>query len=206
MSVGPLKRIEAISDSYFGQTFGQNLRWKHCLPEHELLDGFPASGQLAVLTISKNPYAWLLSMYRKPFHLIGKRPNSFRDFLRMPWMTTDKELMDMAILPSPVALWNIKNQAYLSLQRQIPHVHLRYEDLVKEPESHLRRQLGGIGIMVNTTFENMEGKNHDKDFAAYRAYTLQEQWRDELTPEDIALINKQLNHRTLMALGYEPIT
>jgi len=61
---------ERARDWYFQATYRNNLGWKHaCLPaESQLAIARTDSTEVLLLTLTKNPYAWLLSFYRKPYH------------------------------------------------------------------------------------------------------------------------------------------
>ena len=61
---------EAVRDVWFSKTFGHNFGWKHmCVrPVAELKQYTISSRRLHFVTITKNPYSWLLSMHRRPYH------------------------------------------------------------------------------------------------------------------------------------------
>ena len=57
---------ELVKDIYFNLTYGKNLGWKHsCVEPVEKLLRYShvKTNKIAFLTITKNPYSWLLSLY-----------------------------------------------------------------------------------------------------------------------------------------------
>ncbi|RME83007.1 MAG: hypothetical protein D6775_09300 [Caldilineae bacterium] len=92
---------EAVLDLYFRLTAFANLGWKHALapaPDALRRSRWARRG-LVILTLSKNPYAWLLSLYRHPYHYSGPLP-SFERFLQSPWRTVRRERCS-DVLPDP---------------------------------------------------------------------------------------------------------
>ena len=73
-----------LNDFYFSLTFKSNLGWKHRLLK---LDDFTIDNVKDVffITLTKNPYSWLLSLYRRPYHHYNSKTQSFSEFLISPW-------------------------------------------------------------------------------------------------------------------------
>ena len=112
-----------VRDLYFACTHRRNLGWKHCVPdpdERRLHTWKGEPGALVFVTLTKNPYAWLLSLHRRPYHPAHPRGLDFLTFLQTPWRTFGRDNMGRARLASPVELWNAKNRAYLALARTPP--------------------------------------------------------------------------------------
>src|SRR3990172_11475666 len=72
---------EIAKDMYFKITYRENLGWKHSLvPSPEIIAKMHLQTKnLIILTITKNPYSWLLSLYRNPYHSKSKL-TSFHEF------------------------------------------------------------------------------------------------------------------------------
>ena len=49
-------------------------------------------------------------------------------------------------------------------------------------------------------------KRGEEDFSFYRKYYLEEQWKAELSPRAIRIINERLNDEILEAFQYEKLT
>ncbi len=198
---------ESLRDLYFEQTFAQNLGWKHSLvrPPDELLRYDVCSRCLGFVTLSKNPYSWLLSLHERPYHhrRWHCKPD-FESFLVSPWGMVGRDNA-AAELPNPVELWNCKNASYLRLDGSLPVLHLTYERLLADPLSCLEevRDLCAC-CFKRSTFRNVEKstKEPGKNFELYRQYYLQERWRDQLSPTATQRIDERLDEQVMRALGY----
>ena len=104
---------ELIRDIYFQYSYKKNLGWKHT----HVKPYKQTSRNLAFLTLTKNPYAWLLSLHRNPYHQHYTRKPSFKDFLQQPWRTVRRDNLKHTI-KNPIELWNLKNQSYLQLEKK----------------------------------------------------------------------------------------
>jgi hypothetical protein len=199
-----------MRDFYFRVTFGRNLGWKHAQakPADELQRYRICSQALSFLTITKNPYSWLLSLYKRPYHQYWSEKPDFETFLSRPWLTVGRENGPRAYA-SPVALWNKKNASFLQLGRHWPTLHIRYEDLLAAPEQIVDRICATFAYRRSAAqFQNYEQSTKDsaKDSAFYRAYYLAEEWRQELPAPAIRLINERLDDRLLEFFQYEKRT
>jgi hypothetical protein len=204
--------------SYF--SFQRNLGWKHSLvmPVHELSKMKICSENIHFITLTKNPYSWLLSLYKRPYHyhyhfnffknpslwLIShyRRPYhytvkkaTFEEFLSSPWIPTRRERSTKTI-ENPVLLWNQKNASYIQLRDKFPVINLRYENLVLDPEKVIGEISNRFSLRNKAKkFKNVSEstKGDKKDFLFYKRYYLEEQWREELSPESISFIKKYLD-------------
>ena len=196
-----------IIDAYFYAAFGRNLGWKHMLapPLWRLERSIRPLGQTHFLFLVKNPYAWLLSLHRHPYH----HPNPASDFsvfIRAAWPTLGRENVGRKPFPNPVAMWNQKNASYVRLARELQGQIIRYEDLAAEPEAIIHAIAQAGFDWRRGTFENVwesakKGEEH-RNFAYYRDYYLNERWREALSGEDAQFISQQLDVRILRELGY----
>jgi hypothetical protein len=192
---------EPNRDLYFFLTQRRNLGWKHkCVNPQSLKRR--GSGVLFI-TLTKNPYSWLLSLYNRPYH--NKRTLSFSDFLRSEWKTVGREDC-RSRFPNPIELWNTKNGAYISLARELRTECLRYEDLLRNPESILRLLSERYGVSrFGTEYENVveSTKGDGKDYTYFFDYYLNEKWLSEYEAPDIAHINGLLDPEVLSFFGYQ---
>lgn len=200
---------EITRDWYFRATEWRNLGWKHAIPNpNQRATPRHASPRPPFLTLTKNPYAWLHSLYRQPYHA-RRQYSSFKQFLGEPWETVGRENAPAAF-SSPVEMWNQKNAAYLRLAGQTTVVHCRYEDLLVDPLGFLDELCGEHGIQPRRRpFENvheaMKRRDRGKTFDDYRSYYLNERWRGELDDDCVRLINERLDPEVLSSFQYLPI-
>ncbi len=191
-------------------TRSRTLGWKHALP--------PTPDQLAArrldvrkvvfVTITKNPYSWLVSLYRRPYHA-RRSYSSFTQFLSEPWETVGRENAPGAFT-SPVDMWNKKNAAYLALADYATSVNCRYEDLLAAPLAFVGELSDDFRIEKRIhPFENVDpatkGADRGKTYRDYRAYYLEERWRDELDSTSLQLINDRLDFDLMSHHGYSRI-
>lgn len=198
---------EILRDSFFLFTDARNLGWKHRLPPpdrrfHRFETRFNC--ELTVVTLSKNPYAWLLSLYRRPYHLKVKTKQTFEEFLQLPYEPLRREGMKDKSVSMP-ELWNIKNRAYteLAFDRSI---NIASEAILADQKSVVRKicTLSHISLKSDQVKEHLVSTNDtSKDTESYRDYYLNERWKKEISPRAAQLINEQLDLKILETLGYE---
>lgn len=200
---------EYSCDLYFLLNFRQTLGWKHMMPLPPILYcllGRPAADTLFI-TLTKNPYAWLLSLYSHPWHT-AVRYSSFEQFLTHPWKPQLRE-NTLGAFANPMRLWNRKNRAYLRLKS--PHcttLNLTYEELVRDPAACIQ-QIAGVKniplkspVFVNCEETTSRAEPRKKTYADYRGYYLQEKWRACLTDHQLELINPHLDEVLMAQFGY----
>jgi len=197
---------EWVRDVYFFGAYPRNLGWKHAAARApDKLKNCLPGGPICFLTLTKNPYAWLLSLHRMPYHQKNSSAGDFQTFLKTPWETVRRENAPRK-LSSPVALWNLKNRSYLKLKAAAPTLNIRYEDLLENPAAVLGEisQTFSLG-WKSSSFVNYEqpAKAHAKNNAFYRDYYLNEKWRAGLSPASVKLINRQLDAEVMQAFNYE---
>ena len=198
-------RREWTKNLYFWLTYRYNFGWKHAYvrtdwlkPEWVENTGF--------ITVSKNPYSYLLSLYKRPYHVKGDKPATFLDFLQREWKLQERDNMPVSSLPNPVVLWNQKNRSYMNLQRKFPErvYNMTYEGLLDDYARELRAvqeklDLQPLGDYTNVTESTKEdAKSNDY----YRDYYLGEVWRKDLNADQIAFINEQLDPEVMAFFGY----
>ncbi len=199
---------EGWRDVYFRLTWSRNLGWKHAVaPSPQVLERKGAwAKRLAVITLTKNPYSWLLSLHRNPYHQQGTEP-TFEAFLETPWQTVGRE-RHTGVFPHPVALWNVKNASYLALAGgDAPCANLKYEDLLADPEATLRGATAACDLaMHDGPFRNVTSSTKGeagRDFQSYQDTYLYERWKANLTTRSIDFINRYLDPALMTAFGYE---
>ncbi len=197
---------ERLIDAYFRWTFPRNLGWKHMLvPHYQVLQKTDVDmEQTLFLFLVKNPYAWLLSLYRRPYH--NYRPAAtFAAFIQEKWPTVRREQAGRPFFINPIVMWNEKTSAYIRLTQHVHSQIIRYEDLIADPQAIVQNLVRKGAPRKNTTFRNITASlkgEEDKDFRFYQTYYLKEQWRKELSNDAIRFINAQLDEALLQKLGY----
>jgi len=196
---------EARADLYFQDTFSRNLGWKHTLvePAERLKTHAACTDDLLFLTLTKNPYAWLLSLHRRPYHHYGPALGDFRTFLTMPWRTVGRENAP-GEFSSPVEMWNAKNASYRRLGDGLPVLHIRYEDLLADPDRILTDIQEKSGCRRRPE-RAAPGADDEEASAFYRSYYLEEQWRKRLSAIEIGLINERLDDDLRAFFRYEKL-
>lgn len=197
------RRNEIVRDLYFKLTYHRNLGWKHAMaPSAAGLCNIDISNILFV-TITKNPYSWLLSLYRSPYHS-KEKVSSFESFLVTPWKTVGRE-NHVGAFKNPIEMWNVKNSSYQKLACFASSLLIRYEDLLQEPRAFINDLAIDFGIpkrgCVNIDESGIDGES--ERFAYYKKYYLEEQWMAKLNTDLIDTINSHLDSNLMTSLGYD---
>ncbi len=199
---------ELVRDIYFALNWRRTLGWKHALmkPAHILERYARAFANPVVVTLTKNPYSWLVSLYRRPYHQqYPQGKPDFETFLRQPWKTVFRDNAPRR-LSSPVELWNIKNAAYLTSARALPIVNLTFEALLADPAGiidDLARRFGWSRLSPDFVNHEASTKESGKDSGFYSDYYARERWKDSLTPQAVALVNERVDQALMRHFGYE---
>ncbi|MEP3481111.1 MAG: hypothetical protein ABJZ55_17820 [Fuerstiella sp.] len=197
---------EGVRDYWFEKTFSRNLGWKHMQVEAaERLQGIASfSAALHFLTLTKNPYSWLLSMHRRPYHQHHKTSLSLEEFLVTPWQLAGRDNVSEPV-SNPIELWNIKNRSYERLASRFPVLQLTYEAVLCNPLETLQQIEDTFQLQrLNSDLKNYERstKDSDRDAAYYRDHYLKERWRSKLSRTAVATINQHLDAELVQQFGY----
>jgi hypothetical protein len=199
---------EAARDRFFEASFNDNLGWKHMNPDPDRI-GPDALASVRFLMVVKNPYAWLLSLYQRPYH-VGARDTRFEEFLQRHLMVMQRRENIGPDPLQPVEIWNRKMRGYMRLREEADHaVIVRYEDFLTDEMGTLERVAAELGIAMRDRYVPvLEGvKNDDMEISHtdYADYYLSESWRRKLSPEALEIINAMLAPEIVEAFGYEII-
>ena len=198
---------EWLRDLFFSRTWQHNLGWKHgCVKSAEELRRFDIlKRNICFVSLTKNPYSWLLSLHRKPYsHQHRGEKTDFETFLRSPWKTVARDNCG-ELLESPVALWNIKNTSYLQLA-DFNGLNITTESTVQDPVAVIEKISAHFSIdRLSDRFVNYEKSTKDasKNFAYYQDYYSNERWRDKLSAEAISIIAGSVDRKLMNHFGYE---
>lgn len=192
---------EFVRDIYFYLTYSKNFGWKHsCVNISNIQKQNPKN--IVFISITKNPYSWLLSLYRNPYHQNYSKKPDFNTFLQMPWKTVYRD--NLPVKPSnPIELWNLKNKSYLDL-KNVGGLNLTSEQIIQQPSEVIRLISMEYSIEANHGFIDFEksAKNSKHDSQYYREYYAEERWKEDLTPESIAIINNSLDAQLMKYFDY----
>ena len=198
-----------IIDFYFSKTKMQNLGWKHACPiEFILYESFASKKKQKILFVClvKNPYSFLLSLYKKPYHILSSH-KSFSEFIRTTYSPHKRENINEEQIKI-VDLWNIKIQAYKELKMDIRFdaVFIKYEDLlvnINGPLSALAKKSASIKTANFKNFTKPAKKDNIKSFDYFKEYYMTEKWKEKFSTEDIDFINSNINIEYMNELKYE---
>ncbi len=196
---------EFIRDFYFKLAYSKTLGWKHTRvkPLSVLRRYRLATDRTAFVTITKNPYSWLLSLHQHPYHQYYVETPEFEVFLTTPWKTIRRDNVPARAL-TPIELWNVKNRSYV--QSGYPQLlNLTSEEILGNAQHVIQTISDRFAIPMKTSgFVNYERstKEAGKTHAYYRDYYLCERWKDKLSDEAIGLINESVDADLMARFGY----
>lgn len=199
--------VENTRDKIFSKRFAIDGGWKHARTPNfpNDVDAYPAG--MGMIAITKNPYAWLLSLHKRPYlgtthtHL---NPLPFPEFIRSPWQTVGRECAQSSY-ETPIHLWNDKVAAYFNLPEHAPSLIQRYEHVISDIPQFLTDVSTTFGTPRSEKTEIPSGssKQDSRSTEDIIAYYRENQWRSSISDEDIAFINDHLDRKTMELIGYE---
>lgn len=181
--------------------------WKHAAPEWN--EDY-VTEHVHVIFMVRNPYSWLVSTAKKPYHMKGPKTADFQEFLSRPWMTEQRDNTKI-LLKSVTELWNRKVQAYIDFatEARMHDVYprfIQFEDFVANPMGEVQSALAtfqvpstGVVALARST------KERHTDFEDIQAFYAQEAWKEYLTDENISLINGQIDWGLARTFGYSQL-
>ena len=183
------------------------LTWKHAAPVWH--DAFRRE-KVNVIFLVRNPYSWVLSMARRPYHMVGRRPVDLAEFITRPWMTQRRD-NTAPLLSGVLDLWQTKVRAYKSFSTMakangLPTYFMRFEDFVAGPVAEASIALAHFGAVADDLRPSeSHTKDEGRDLASIQSYYGQEKWRDRLCRETVALINERVDWDMAGRLGYREL-
>lgn len=176
-----------------------------------------------VLSIIKNPYAWLVSVYNywgpKREKNIGPdlRGVEFGDFIRNRYLGEKQQGIPFLFrAKNPVQHWNNMNIHWLSLRlSQKRSCFVTYETLVENIGQTLT--IIGQSLGLKPKYDNKWIDNdktflpgNDKRWATTndvfnREYIIGKEWKSYYTPELLEFVNSELDLDLMIQFGYVPM-
>ena len=164
--------------------------WKHCATYFDSVDEF---SELLILFTVRHPASWLVSMFRKPHAIIGRRPGSMSEFIDYNWKTVDRERLGKKSF-RPLDLLQEKIRSYRAFQdrldaNNIPYAVLKFEDIVIR-QSEAFSSIAGQLVNPRDNFQPLVRSTKDagKSLEDYIADYRNEKWR-----QDIAGLEGRIN-------------
>ncbi|MCD4697643.1 MAG: hypothetical protein K8S16_15575 [Bacteroidales bacterium] len=173
------------------------LGWKHRVapsPE-ELTDDLKQN--VIYIGLVKNPYSWVLSMHKRPYHHETLKSLSFSDFLKYSY----------GDYRNPIIMWNIKNRSYFELEKHVNHhIMIRYEDALSDIKSTLNNLAVKFGLEKPELYKNIRNlltnKHGIKSQKFHRDFYIDEKWKKNLRSHHIEIINEHLDKELMKAFNY----
>ena len=197
---------EWTKDLYFSFTKKHNLGWKHSSINIDLINNH--NNQPVIITLTKNPYSFLLSLFKRPYHYKGRKPDTFSAFLASKWGVRKRDNYNKEYYTNPIVLWNKKNQSYINLNTaNIVSLLFTYEELLADPNRVLKKISFACDLPLRENFSNIDSstKNDDKNFSDYQKYYLNEEWKESISNEELLIINSYLDEEVMSFFNYSKI-
>jgi hypothetical protein len=204
----PYRQImrEALIDDIFLRAPAEH-RWKHTAPYYS-----PRYSQkgIGIIFLIKNPYSWVVSLFKRPYHMLLPQTQNFSDFLRRPWFTVRRDNLP-GVVSSPIELWNRKVLAYDKFAKaaqidQLPCLFVAFEQLVEDQASVIEKirktfefPHGSISLLEISTIDLGLNLVHYQKF--YRS----EEWLDTFSAEDLEFCTATINWSMASQFGYQMI-
>jgi hypothetical protein len=185
------KNLDAVLlDSY---DFG----WKHRIApsEEELTQKMKL--EVLFLCLVKNPYSWLISMHKRPYHHESLKKLSFLDFLKYSY----------GDFRNPIIMWNTKNESYFKMKNYVKfHEILKYEDILESPADFINSIADKYSFPKPAIFKNISNlltNSHGvKSQKFHKEYYLTEEWKKNLRHDHVQQINTWLDKNLMEQLNY----
>lgn len=198
---------EFVRDYYFKKTQHKNLGWKHAMaPTNSFLESVGMKDNVGFIAIAKNPYAWLLSMFRRPYHLHTEQ-QTFDQFISSQCRTVSRERYTEAFR-NPMIMWNKKNKSYVDLCDYGFGLIIPYESFLCAP-AHWMTLIEKNFFLSRKSSDwvnlNNDVKGGGRSLEFYKDYYLNCRWVNALNLDQIYRINQSLDDRVMHEYGYQKI-
>ncbi len=198
-------KYDSVQDLIHYANRKKHLGWKHGCPRIAEINRY--THPLMIVTITKNPYSFLLSLHKFPYHYKGEANPDFFTFIKQSWGLRKRDNISAKNVQTPIHLWNLKNKSYFNLGKHVQTkvINLTYEALLLSPENVINEiVLKYPELKKSDVFNNVlnSTKSSEKTFDSYKDYYLNEHWKDELSSEHIHFINSHLDREVVESFGY----
>jgi|SRR5215471_10641379 len=196
----------AIVDDIFS-VMPAECMFKHTAPEFS--PRFIERG-VGIIFLVKNPYSWLVSMFRRPYGMLLPQVDDFSIFIRRPWLTLRRDNLPH-VVASPIEMWNRKIAAYCrfcaaATQHGLPFYMLRFEDFVDDQLASLRTIRTVFGFPGELAVPIVSStKEPGLDMHYYRMYYSKEAWRSSFSSADLAFCLAAIDWQLAATFAYSKI-
>ena len=160
--------------------------------------------KLNFIILVKNPYSWLLSLYRNP-HKTRRLRNQIRS---KPFITFLKAPFDFST--NPIQLYNQRIRYYLTFDKFVNKcIIIKFEDLIRIPMNCIDLVATKFNLQRHENFVNFSRRissgGNMLNIEFNKDFYLQRKWKSKLNSEQILFINRQLDWELVNKLGYKRI-
>ncbi|MBL4806000.1 MAG: hypothetical protein JKY31_01770 [Rhodobacteraceae bacterium] len=193
--------LDAIKDQH-EQTLQGIGDWKHTAP---VFDQSYVGANAKILFAVRNPYSWLLSLAKRPYHIRGKICTTLEQFVDLPWLTLRRDHLD-GVLISPMSLWTEKLRAYSVFLKSSsqPSEWITFEAFIVDPVAILGGALTRLDVSSEGLVASEEStKPGQVPLPKIQEKYLTEEWKNLLSRQTVALINDLTDWDVAAEFGYE---
>ena len=193
--------VERSRDRIFENRFEIDGGWKHAKTPNfpSGIDAYPEG--MGLIAITKNPYAWLLSLHKRPYQGTTHtrfNPLPFSQFIREPWITVGRECAK-SDYDTPIHLWNDKVTSYFTLHKCAPTMIHQYEKIIGDIPQFLAdvSDTFKISTLKHPEIPSSSSKKDGRTTQDITNYYRNNMWRSSITDEDMIFINSNLDITTV---------
>lgn len=201
--------IERLIDLERRKNFLMDYGWKHANVAVKALQMSPRFSETAFLFLIRNPFKFILSMYKRPYNLFPKPSGSMGEFIASPLIANVRDGLMDDYLESPVDLWNKKVASYYRALKMLPgqSISIFYEKLVDSPGQELARlKLLGVNLVEEPyKIPSQSTKGDALTFEDYRLQSSMFNPLDHMNREEAVAIASRLNGDLVAATPYESL-
>ncbi len=196
--------LERAIDDLRMREFPHNFGWKHAALRRQQLQDVAAFSDTLFVCIVRNPYAFVDSLYQRPYNLYAKRSRTRAAFCREPIFLNARDNLACGIVSGPAELWTRKVRSYLELSDLSNLVVVRYEDVVSR-FAELFEFLRGAGIQVcDSPSPPAKSTNNDSmTFEDYLDKARQFDAEQVFEAAELECLRPGLDPEVCSALGYQ---
>lgn len=202
--------FEGAMDHFFLNEGRVNFGWKHRAVSVSSLVQRAKYPDTAFIFLTKDPYWFVRSLWRNPYNRLARNTKKLElsQFAQKPWPLLARDEIDGESLTSPFKLWSHKVRSYLETVEGLPTgkaTLIRYEDVLVDPESELRKAAATLGVDHGETFRNWEtdtkgGSAYGADY--YKQRYLSANYSDFFDEAALEMAARDLDRDLLDRLGY----
>lgn len=188
--------------------------WKH----GHYMAPLALNQEVHVVAIVKNPYAWLVSVYKYwgPDKKLRIGPDltgvSFEEFVRNRcYLELQRDIPYLFRSKNPVQFWNDMNfhwSSIMLMQKKI--CFITYESLLNGPKLTIDHIGSRLGIKTKNNFSDSDqtftpsGENLHLSGEKFsnKDYYLKSEWIQQYTPELLEFVNEELDMDLMVNFGY----